>query len=650
MTTRLTFPASMFSVVCQRCGSTVRKNADSCPNCGADRNAAFGPTREAAPGKPRTNVFEEAAAAPLASAAASASTSSASMGSDAGERVEPGMRSRWTERASERIAQKAAEYRTRRAEESARNAYAESGNDPDALPGSERWSTKKTIIAGACGLVLLLGAMFYYQLGDSDGGGTSSDDHSVSGAIDSKAGSLMRGATDAPGTAPVTAERRAPSDARALASGDTLQGVRIALEQHDLATARARLRVLPAQQQARADYETLKDELVKRESQRDAALQLARACERTSAWACVQQNAGEALALDGSNMESQAMLERVVSHAGWLAPTAAAALAKRVPGAAPPPAVANAPDTSNTTNAAATQPKPGAGVPAQANVAAVTPATRPGALAQKPATERRASQRNAAAARQADDEAYESHAEKIARAQAATAAITSTTVTPVTPPAAPTVATTMTRPAQTSTQAAAPAPSQPAAKTAPAPVTQAARTPYYLGDEDTPPPAATNNARAANTRAPYYLGDEPQPAARPANPRGAYYLGEDPPQPSAPATRAAVPRPPQSGSQSSSAPPPSTATMQAAVPRPPAAATQPVAPTAAAPRVPQVVSQPVAQTNASPRSTPTSAGASPQFANMPAGSHLDSDKSEELERAIKQYGWSGGDPAAKPSR
>ena len=192
MTTRLTFPASMFSVVCQRCGSTVRKNADSCPNCGADRNAAFGQQRETASGKPRKNVFEEAAA-PLASAAASASASSA-IGSDGTERVEPGLRPRWTERASERIAQKAAEYRARRAEESARNAYADSGNDPDALPGSERWNTKKTVIASACGLVLLLGAMFYYQLGDSDGGGTPSADHSVSGAIDSKVGSFMRGA------------------------------------------------------------------------------------------------------------------------------------------------------------------------------------------------------------------------------------------------------------------------------------------------------------------------------------------------------------------------------------------------------------------------------------------------------------------------
>ncbi|WP_321799103.1 zinc ribbon domain-containing protein [Caballeronia sp. J97] len=651
MTTRLTFPASMFSVVCQRCGSTVRKNADSCPNCGADRRAAFGQSREADSGKSRARAFEEAASAPLASAAASTSGSSTSLGSDSAERIEPGMRSRWTERASERIAQKAAEYRARRAEESARNAYAESSNDPDALP-SERWSTKKTVIAGACGLALLLGATFYYQLGDSDGGsGTPSADHSVSGVIDSKVGSLVRGATDTPTNttaAPVIAERRALADTRAAATGNALQDARLALDQHDLATARARLKVLPAQQQARDDYETLKDELVKREAQRDAALQLARACERTSAWACVQQNAGEALALDGSNIESQAMLERVISHAGWLAPTAAAALAKKVPGTAPPVAVANAPDATNTTAAA---PAP---LPAQANVAAAAPAARSSIVAQKPAQDRRVAQRSVAAARQSDDDtAYESRAEKIARGQAATAAITAATITP---PAAPGVATALPKPApaaQATTQAAAPAPSQPAAaKPAPAPVAQASRAPYYLGDEDAHPSAAAS-ARAANPRTPYYLGDEPpQPAARPANPRGAYYLGEDPPAPAAPATRASVPRPPPSSdSNQSSALPPSTTTMQAAVPRPPAAVAQAAATqTAAAQRVPAVVNQPVAQTSAAARSTQATAstGASPQFANMPAGSHLDSDKSEELERAIKQYGWSGGGTAPKP--
>ncbi|MCG7399925.1 MULTISPECIES: zinc ribbon domain-containing protein [Caballeronia] len=641
MTTRLTFPASMFSVVCQRCGSTVRKNADSCPNCGADRSAAFGQTREAASGKSRKNVFEEASA-PLASAGASASGSSASLDSDGAGRVEPGMRSRWTERASERIAQKAAEYRARRAEESARNAFADSSNDPDALPGSERWNTKKTVIAGACGLVLLLGATFYYQLGDSDGGSsTPSADHSVSGVIDSKVGSLMRGATDAPGTpaAPAAADRRPLA---AAPSGNALQDVRVALDQHDLATARARLKMLPPQQQARADYESLKDELVKREAQRDAALQLARACERTSAWACVQQNAGEALALDGSNIESQAMLERVISHAGWLAPTAVAALAKRVPGTAP------AADAANTAAAAPAQ------LPAQANVAAAAAqAAKTNGFAQKPTPDRRTVQRSTAARWADDDAAYESRAEKIARGQAATAAITATTINP---PPAPTVATTMTMPTPApqaatqptpqptplptpqpaTTQAAVPAPSQPAAaKAAPPPVTQAARAPYYLGEESAQPSAA--NSRAANPRAPYYIGDEPpQQAARPANPRGAYYLGEDPPQPSAPPTRTAVPHPPQSANQSSALPP-STAPMQAAVPRPPAA-------------VAQAVAQPVVQTNVATRSTQAAAttGASPQFATVPAGSHVDSDKSEELERAIKQYGWSGGDSASKP--
>jgi hypothetical protein len=44
------------------------------------------------------------------------------------------------------------------------------------------------------------------------------------------------------------------------------------------------------------------------------------------------------------------------------------------------------------------------------------------------------------------------------------------------------------------------------------------------------------------------------------------------------------------------------------------------------------------------------AAASPQFATTPAGGRLDSDKSEELERAIKQYGWSNSDPAKKPSQ
>jgi hypothetical protein len=667
MTTRLTFPASMFSVVCQRCGSTMRKNADSCPNCGADRNAALGAKRESGQIQSSASMFEQ-----TASASAGASIGGA-------ERAEPTLRPGWpawdAKRASERIAQKAAEYRARRAEAHARSAYADSGSDPDALPGSRGWTRKRTLIAGACGVVLLAGAAFYLQLGDSDSDDAPSTEHSVSGAIDSKVGPLVRGAIDtantaiAPATpsAPAPQARRAPAGTRALAPGDALTSVRVALDQHDLVAARTRLKALPTQQQARPEYETLKDELVKRELQRDAALQLARACERTSAWTCVQQNAGEALALDGGNAESQAMLERVISHAGWLAPTASAALARKAPSAAPGTGATTADQTAPATAAnAAPGPVIAAPAPApgQANVAAAPQAAKPGSPAQKSADRQHAGQRSAAARGAADDvdAGFESRAQKFARGQAATNAITAATIGPSTPPS---VATTTTTPTPTPTtptptptpaapqpqpqpqpqstaQSAAQSPAQTAVRTQAAPAAQAAapRAPYYLGEEAKAP--ASSGTHGANARAPYYIGDEAaQPAARPGGVRTPYYLGEDPPQQTAPAPRSAAPRPPQSTGQSSSLEPSAATTAQAAMPRQPAASAQPVA---------TVVAQPSAQPGTPAGSAQPVAAASPQFATTPAGGRLDSDKSEELERAIKQYGWSNSDPAKKPSQ
>ncbi|SAK64201.1 hypothetical protein AWB79_03090 [Caballeronia hypogeia] len=635
MTTRLTFPASMFSVVCQRCGSTVRKNADSCPNCGADRSAAFGTELGAREPKRQADLFDQIDDAPMASATATSTASasaSASVGAAANEsgRAEPSLHTGWpawdAKRASERIAQRSAEHRARRLEESARNAYTDPSYDPTALPGSEGWNRKKTIIATACALVLAAGAAFYLHQGNPDDEEpevASSTEHSVSGAIDSKLNALTRGATSTgnaagapakPG-APAIAERRAAPDTHALPPGDPLQGVRTALDRHDLNAARARLKAQPAQQQTRAEYEALKDELVKRELARDAALQLARACERTSAWACVQQNAGEALALDGSNTESQGMLERVISHAGWLAPTASAALAQKTPSA------------TSTANTAAL-------APAQANVAA-PPAAKPNVFAQK-----RPAQRNTAV-RQPDDADvdydYGSPAEKFARGQAATSAITAATIGPLT---APTTPTTITPPA-------------PVASVAPA-APQASTQQSIVRTTPAPAPAALP---APAARKPYYLGeDEPQGggAPRTATPHAPYYLGEDPPAP-APAPHTAVPRPPQS---SQNMPQPSATTgAQAPAPSPPVSASaQPIAAqtaaqTATAQRVPPIVGQSPAQASASNRGAQANGvGGSPQFATMSGSARPDADKSDELERAIKQYGWSGGETAPKPSR
>ena len=144
MTTRLTFPASMFSVVCQRCGSTLRKNADSCPNCGADRAAAFGDERkkERAPERlsERLSLFKPAGE-PAAESAAAVPSPSESAPVPATLPV--------------------------RAATSAELGF-ELGPDPDVVPDSEGWTRRKTVIAGVCAFVLVAGGVAYMQHDSTD--------------------------------------------------------------------------------------------------------------------------------------------------------------------------------------------------------------------------------------------------------------------------------------------------------------------------------------------------------------------------------------------------------------------------------------------------------------------------------------------------
>ncbi|WP_277183738.1 zinc ribbon domain-containing protein [Caballeronia sp. BR00000012568055] len=527
---------------------------------------------------------------------------STSAGAAGASSADTGARSGWdAKRAAERIAQKAAEHRARqieRVEQSARNAYADPRHDPDTLPGSENWTQRKTIIAGAAAVLLLAGAVFYFQH-DSGDDTAASGEHSVSGAIDSKYGPSTHGVIDR-SNAPTIA-----ANSKASGGSDEMSGVRQSMNQHDLTTARARLKALNAQQQTRPEYASISDELVKRELQRDAALQLARACERTQAWACVQQNASEALSLDGSSIESQAMLERVIEHAGWVGTNPAAAR--------------QALAASTVTNSA----KLAAPAPAPAAVAAV-----PAPAQDKPAAsistqktwaerraEKRAAQAAAAAARQAAADEARANAEakaqaraeadaaakadKLARAQAATNALTATSTAPETH------TTTRTAPAQ----------QQPAAAQASAP-----KKPQYIGDSQ-------SDATAA--RGAQYLG-QPSAAPSPSTSQNgsAQYIGQPEtraqPAPAPAQVPAPVPRPPQYIGQTSASP--------STVPHPPVNAQLNAQPTAqpVAQRVPPIIGQSGTQTA--------------------APVHQDTDKTEALERAIKQYGWSGSDSMPKPSQ
>lgn len=612
MTTRLTFPASMFSVVCQRCGSTLRKSADSCPNCGADRAAAFGEgrakTRGAEQAKERGGLFKPAGAG---AAGAAAGPSLAAAAPVAGA-VPPAV-----VRTPEAVAPASSNAASGAASPPplSNSAPGSLEADPDALPDSEGWNRRKTVIASVCALVLLAGGTAYLLHDGSadDEDAPPSTQHSASGAIDAKPGGRTQtGALPATTAAPAVSaaiERRPSPDDRPLSIGDTVLAARRAMEQHDLTAARNRLKSIAPAQQSRPDVQRLKDDLAQRELERDAALQLARACEKTSAWACVQQNAGEALALDGSNTESQAMLERVITHAGWLAGTPPLARKKAAPDSAGavPPAATVAPST-----AVAVQP-----ATPPAHVAAATPApaqTPPPATPQKQAV---AAARPPAAppaephATTTPSPARESRRASGYARSAPSSAMADVTVIPapaISPPLLPTTpatsSTTATR--NTSTTAASPSAAHGTAMTATTTATSPA-----TAEHAAPSPTATTRSTVPTTTAtppnpsavPSYAAPTPVPAARVAT--------------AIPSTTAVVTTTAPANTMTTPAPAPiaATATRTAAV------------------------------TGNTPASTGTSETRPATRAPLPDGENAD-----ELERAIKQFGWSGGDAMPKPSR
>ncbi|SAL63830.1 hypothetical protein AWB67_03354 [Caballeronia terrestris] len=491
MTTRLTFPASMFSVVCQRCGSTLRKNADSCPNCGADRAAAFGEERTKERVKEPSGMFSMASAsAPLASEPVAPDWAAPD---NADSRPQP-----------------------------------EFEADPDVLPESEGWSRRKTAIAAVCTIGLLAGGVAYLMHDSTDEEPAApSTQHSASGSIDSKSGGYVQSDSPPVSLPPAVAaaiDKVVPTENRPLSTGDAVLAARGAMEQHDLMAARTRLKGISPSLQSRPDVQRLKDELAQHELERDAALQLARACEKTSAWACVQQNAGEALAIDGSNTESQAMLERVISHAGWLAgtPPIAALKKKAAPAAAPAPAVATTPPVTSATDAimsaipSTAPPAPSAvfapaPAPApQAKVAAAKPAAappKPSVASAQPAETRataRESRRSSAYARSAPATDSSTNSVKVMPAPAISPPILSTSPsTASVHPATPAAATTPTTPSTRITSTAAAMTPPPAVVTttvtAPAPAPVATKAPSY-GSAQAPVPArATPTAVAATT-------------------------------------------------------------------------------------------------------------------------------------------------------
>ncbi|MDR5749786.1 MULTISPECIES: hypothetical protein [unclassified Caballeronia] len=106
--------------------------------------------------------------------------------------------------------------------------------------------------------------------------------------------------------APVIAET-APRDAQPARSASA---ARKAIANRDLAAARRYIDEMPGSEQSSPDVQRVATRLTRLESQRDAALQRAKACPTKSS-ACVARHANQALALDARNPQALALARRV---------------------------------------------------------------------------------------------------------------------------------------------------------------------------------------------------------------------------------------------------------------------------------------------------------------------------------------------------
>ena len=139
--------------------------------------------------------------------------------------------------------------------------------------------------------------------------------------------------------APVVAPPVAPRVAtRHRDVPESLQAARASLQANDLSDAQAALAEVLSAQPDNADARLMQQDMLQRELKRDAAVRAANVCVKDRLWSCVRHNATEALAIDATNANVRALLERSIREAGWNAPASPGAR-----GGAQATAPANAP-------------------------------------------------------------------------------------------------------------------------------------------------------------------------------------------------------------------------------------------------------------------------------------------------------------------
>jgi hypothetical protein len=155
---------------------------------------------------------------------------------------------------------------------------------------------------------------------------------------------------------------------------EALQAARASLQANDLTGAQAALAEVLVAQPDNADARLMQQDLLQRQTKRDHAMRNANVCAADRLWSCVRHNATDALAIDATNPNVRALLERSIREAGWNTPALPTARGG-AQATAPTIATANPPPTRPAKRGNANAQIPVANTPAPAPAPATATAT-----------------------------------------------------------------------------------------------------------------------------------------------------------------------------------------------------------------------------------------------------------------------------------
>ncbi|MCP3707265.1 zinc ribbon domain-containing protein [Paraburkholderia sp. CNPSo 3274] len=173
------------------------------------------------------------------------------------------------------------------------------------------------ILAFAYGTYLLFGTNRQRE-------GTASEEtlHSSGGSVSTNASAQQTDETPPAAGKQTSAQPQSPPpNAHAAPQfADVADGLRVArtsLAENNLFDAKAAANAVLARDGGNEEARAIQSDIAAREQRRDSALQNADRCVAQRAWACVQQQASEALAIDSSSQAAQSLLERAIVSTAW---------------------------------------------------------------------------------------------------------------------------------------------------------------------------------------------------------------------------------------------------------------------------------------------------------------------------------------------